>query len=195
MSSPPRRRADAQRSRAAVLDAAVSLLGERPDAGMAAVAAAAGVTRQTVYAHFSSRDDLLTAVVDRVTEKVSEAMDAAAADAGPPPEALLRLLDAAWSVAETYPALIRLGGRPAPPEEDRSRHAPIADRVAGVLRRGRDAGDFDPRPALSWQVAAVIALNHATGDEVRAGRVPAAEATAALRAGLLRLLAPSADGR
>lgn len=194
MSSPQRRRADAERSRTAVLDAAVQLLGERPDTGMAAIATSAGVTRQTVYAHFSSRDDLLTAVVDRMTEKVAEAMDAAGADEGPAPDALLRLLDAAWGAAETYPALVRLDARPAPPEEDRARHQPIADRIARVLRRGRDRGEFDPEPALSWQVAAVIALSHATGEEIRAGRMPAADATAALHSGLLRLLAPDTAG-
>ncbi|MFD0419897.1 TetR/AcrR family transcriptional regulator [Streptomyces sp. NPDC127108] len=189
-----RRRADAQRSRTAVLDAAVQLLGERPDAGMAAVATAAGVTRQTVYAHFSSRDDLLTAVVDHMTERVAAAMDAAGADQGPAPDALLRLLDAAWRAAETYPALARLGARPAPPEEDSARHQPIADRIARVLQRGREAGEFDPAPALSWQVAAVIALSHTTAEEIRTGRVPAADATAALHSGLLRLLARPAAG-
>ncbi|MEL3944107.1 MULTISPECIES: TetR/AcrR family transcriptional regulator [Streptomyces] len=194
MSSPPRRRADAERSRAAVLDAAVQLLGERPDAGMAAVATAAGVTRQTVYAHFSSRDDLLTAVVDRVTERVAEAMDAVRADEGPAPDALVRLLDAARRTAGAYPALVHLGARPAPPEEDRARHRPIADRIARVLRRGRAGGEFDPEPALSWQVAAVIALSHATVEEIRAGRVPADDATAALHSGLLRLLAPDTPG-
>ncbi|MDT0441357.1 TetR/AcrR family transcriptional regulator [Streptomyces johnsoniae] len=193
MNSPPRRRADAERSRTAVLDAAIQLLGERPDAGMAAVAAAAGVTRQTVYAHFPSRDDLLTAVVDHMTERVTREMDAAGAEEGPAPEALLRLLDAAWRVSEEYPALIRLGGRPTPPEEGRSRHEPIADRIARVLQRGRDAGDFDPEPALSWQVAAVIALGHAAGEEIRAGRMPTTAATAALHSGLLRLLAPGAQ--
>ncbi|WP_199844308.1 hypothetical protein [Streptomyces sp. RTd22] len=59
-----------------------------------------------------------------------------------------------------------------------------------MLQRGRDGGEFDLGPALSWQVAAVIALSHATGEEVRAGRVSAADATAALHSGLLRLLAP-----
>lgn len=157
---------------------------------MAAIAAAAGVTRQTVYAHFSSRDDLLAAVANRMAEKVAEEMDAAGADEGPAPEALLRLLDAAWRVSEAYPALARLGGRPVPPEEDRVRHEPIADRVARALQRGRDEGDFDPETALSWQVAAVIALSHAAGEESRAGRMSATDATAALHSGLSRLLAP-----
>ncbi|MGR6999045.1 helix-turn-helix domain-containing protein [Yinghuangia aomiensis] len=53
---PRRRRADAQRSIDAILDAARRLLGDRLDVGMEDIAAAAGVTRQTVYAHFPSRD-------------------------------------------------------------------------------------------------------------------------------------------
>ncbi|NGN64155.1 TetR/AcrR family transcriptional regulator [Streptomyces sp. A7024] len=190
MTPPARRRADAERSRAAVLDAALQLLGERPDAGMAAVAAAAGVTRQTVYAHFPSRNALLAAVVDRMAELVTEAMDAATADEGPAPEALLRLLDAAWHALDAYPALGRLAEHPAPAERDRARHQPIADRIAGVLRRGRENGDFDPTPPVSWQVAAVIALSHAAGEEINAGRMTAAEAVPALRSGVLRLLEP-----
>ncbi|MEU6821038.1 TetR/AcrR family transcriptional regulator [Streptomyces atriruber] len=191
-SAPPRRRADAERSRTAILDAAVRLLGERPDAGMAAVATAAGVTRQTVYAHFSSRDDLLTAVVDHMTDLVTAAMDASDPDEGPAPDALLRLLDAAWHASRAHPALLRLEPRPAPPEKDRARHRPIADRITHVLRRGRDEGSFDPHPPLAWQVSAVIALSHAAGEEVNVGRMSATDATAALHSGLLRLLA--ADG-
>lgn len=153
------------------------------------MANAAGVTRQTVYAHFSSRDDLLAAVIDRMTTTVAQAMDAAGPDEGPAPEALLRVLDAAWRVSTEHPVLTRVTAPPAPPQEDRARHTPIADRIARVLQRGRDEGDFDPSPALSWQVAAVIALSHATGEEIRADRLSAPTALAALRAGLLRLLA------
>jgi AcrR family transcriptional regulator len=60
-----RRRADAERNIAAILDAAVELLGERPDSSMAEIAAAAGVARQTVYAHYDSREALLAAVAER----------------------------------------------------------------------------------------------------------------------------------
>ena len=59
-----RRRSDARRSIDAILAAARTVLGERPDAGMADVAAAAGVTRQTVYAHFASRDALLCEAIE-----------------------------------------------------------------------------------------------------------------------------------
>ena len=47
-----RRRSDAQRSIDAIVSGARTLLGRRPDASMEEVATAAGLTRQTVYAHF-----------------------------------------------------------------------------------------------------------------------------------------------
>ena len=49
-----RQRSDAVRSRTAVVDAAVDLLGRQPGASVEEIATAAGVTRQTVYAHHPS---------------------------------------------------------------------------------------------------------------------------------------------
>ncbi len=59
-------RADARRNREAVLEAAVRLLGDRPDASMQEVAEASGVGRTTVYRHFPNREDLLKALFMRV---------------------------------------------------------------------------------------------------------------------------------
>ena len=41
------------------------------------IARAAGVSRQTVYAHFPSREALLDAVVERATAEVTAALDGA----------------------------------------------------------------------------------------------------------------------
>ncbi|MFE3147376.1 hypothetical protein ACFXJ6_12025 [Streptomyces sp. NPDC059218] len=51
------------------------------------------MTRQSVYAHFRSREQLLLAIVDRITEEIIAAMDAADLHTGPAADALLRLLD------------------------------------------------------------------------------------------------------
>ncbi|GGV12530.1 TetR/AcrR family transcriptional regulator [Streptomyces spectabilis] len=185
---PRRRRADAERSRAAVLDAAVRLLRRRPDAGMAAVAEAAGVTRQTVYAHFSSREDLLAAAVDRITADAVAALDAAALDEGPATQALLRFLDASWSAFEDNAWLLQAPSAAGPAEPDAARHEPVTERLVRLVERGQAAGEFTPGLAPRWLVAMTVALGHAAGDEVAAGRVPGAEAGAALRTTVLRLI-------
>lgn len=59
----PAPRGDAQRNRRRILEAARRLFAESPAASVADVAAAAGLTRTTVYRHFPHRDDLLDALV------------------------------------------------------------------------------------------------------------------------------------
>ncbi|MGV9846557.1 TetR/AcrR family transcriptional regulator [Streptomyces fungicidicus] len=189
--APParRRRADAERSRAAVLDAAVRLLRERPEASLETVARAAGVTRQTVYAHFSSRDELLAAAADRVTSDAVAAMDAAALDEGSAVAALVRFLDASWRAYEANTFLFR--GATARTTESfggRELHEPVMDKLARLLERGIAAGEFATRQDSRWLVAAVVALGHAAGDEVATGRLTATESEAALRISVFRLL-------
>lgn len=189
-----RRRADAERSRAAILDAAVRLLRQRPDAGMEAIATAAGVTRQTVYAHFSSRDELLAATVDRITENAVAAMDAAALDEGPATAALLRFLDASWRSFEDNAPLLQAAPRVTPTESDRRRHEPVTDRLTRLIERGQSSGEFTPGLSPSWLVAMMVALGHAAGEEVGSGRLTSAAAEAALRTTVLRVLgAPGAQ--
>ncbi|MGW0229815.1 TetR/AcrR family transcriptional regulator [Actinopolymorpha singaporensis] len=183
-----RRRADAERSRTAVLDAATKLLGERPDASMDAIAAAAGVTRQTVYAHYPSREVLLAAVVDRISAEALAAIDAVGLDEGPAVDALLRLVEASWQTFERYPLLLRIAPGELDPSADHERHEPVADRLLRLIRRGQRAGEIDRGLRPAWLVTAVIALGHAAGEEVRSGRMSARAATAALRVSLVRLL-------
>lgn len=164
------------------------LLNERPDTGLEAIASAAGVTRQTVYAHFPSREDLLSSVVDEVTEQAVAAMDASGLDDGPAAEALLRALDASRRALERHPGLVQaIGTTAVSAQADRERHAPVADRLRQVIRRGQASGEFDSEMSPDWLVAATIALGHAASDESSTGRMPPELATAALRASLLRL--------
>lgn len=59
------RRADAIRNRERILDAAERLLQQSPPATLADIAAAAGISRSTIYRHFSDRGRLIAAVADR----------------------------------------------------------------------------------------------------------------------------------
>ncbi|WP_419999891.1 TetR/AcrR family transcriptional regulator [Streptomyces boninensis] len=187
-------RADARRSRAAILDAATRILNSEPDAGLEAIATAAGVTRPTVYAHFPSREQLLLAVTERITEESAAVMDAAAASGGSAADSLLRLLDAAAQVAGRYPVLMQLiSAHPVAPAADHDRHSPIADRFRRVIEQGRETGEFDARFPVDWLVAATIGLAHTAAGEQDGGRLSAAAARDALHGSLLRLLGAAAD--
>jgi AcrR family transcriptional regulator len=183
-----RRRADAERSVAAILDAAVRVFNERPAATIEEIARAAGVTRQTVYAHYPSRDALLGAVVDRITGEALAAIDAAAIDDGPPAAALVRLLDESGRTLDAYPLLLHDSVATPRAQESDERHAPIAERFDRLIQRGQRTGDFDRRLSPPWLVAAAIALGHAAAEEVGAKRMTAEEATSALRNSVLRVL-------
>ncbi len=187
-------RADAHRSRAAILDAAARILNEQPEASVETIAAGAGVTRQTVYAHFPSRERLLVAVLGRLTELTAAAMDAAEPDEGPAAEALLRVFDAAARESGRYPFLMqRIGTIPVTASEDHARHAPVADPIERVIRRGQDTGEFDDRIPAGWLVVAAIHLAHAASEERAAGRMTASDADQAFTTSLMRILTPAAD--
>ena len=182
-----RRRSDADRSAAAVLDAAVRVLGQRPAASVEEIAAAAGVSRQTAYAHYPSRQALLAAVLDRITAETVAALDAADLDSGTATEALLRWLDASWQAFDRYPLLLDASITAGEAEESARQHAPIADRFRRLVARGRRTGEFDRTLSPAWLVTATIALGHAAGAEVSAGRMTSAQAHRALRESILRL--------
>jgi AcrR family transcriptional regulator len=183
------RRADAERSIAAILDAALGVLAARPEAGMGEIAAAAGVSRQTVYAHFPSREALLDAVAQRALAESLAAIDVARPGSGPPPEALDRLIGAWWSaVARNARVLQALAGAPGAAGDARDLHAPIVDRLERLVARGQRSGDFDRASTPAWLAAAFLGLVHAAADEVAAGRMDEDAAARALRAAIPRVM-------
>ncbi|MEU8899010.1 TetR/AcrR family transcriptional regulator [Nocardia sp. NPDC048505] len=184
-------RADAQRSRTAILDAAARILNDHPDAAVETIAAAANVTRQTVYAHFPSRELLLRAVVTRLTDLTVAAMDDADPDTGPAADALLRVLAAAARRAAPYPVLLQqFAALPAAPGQDHDQHAEVADRITRVLRRGQRSGEFTDDLPAPWLATVAIQLAHAAADENTGGRMTSAAADHAFTTTLLRVLAP-----
>lgn len=184
-----RQRSDARQSVAAVLDAAIQALAGRPDASMDEIARAAGVSRQTVYAHFPTRDALIDAVTEHASTEFAALFDGLDLDREPPARALTRLLDAGWQTAARYPFLWL---QPAvDPGKDTDRHAPVLDRMLDIVQRGQASGDFDTSVPAHWLLSASLALGRAAEDEVKAGRMTIEQATRAVHQGVLRLLGTS----
>ena len=87
----PRKRADARRNEAALLNAAAAVFVESGvNAPVRDIAAKAGVGIGTIYRHFPARADLIIAVYRHQVEACAEAGPALLAESGTPHRALAR---------------------------------------------------------------------------------------------------------
>jgi TetR/AcrR family transcriptional repressor of mexCD-oprJ operon len=185
-----RRRSEAERNAATILDAAVTLLAERPESSMGAVADAARVSRQTVYAHFSSRRHLLDAAVTRALERAAHRIDSARLDDGHADEALRRVVATSWKIVAEHGALLEAARAELPPDVLRARHAPIRERLIRLVERGQREGRFDRDLTSDWLVAVFFALVHAAAEQ-RLDGADEAGIAAALSRSMLKAFRPA----
>jgi len=190
-----RRRADAERSIAAILDAALACFADRPDANMSEIARAAGVGRVTLYSHFPSRTDLLDAALERAVLEAGTILDAEVRDDDPADHALGALVRTSWRVLDRHRRLFEAAQRGLEPERLRRHHDPALARVEALIRRGQAEGIFRTDLPLAWLVTTFYGLIHAAANDVNAARLDPQAAPRLLEATLLSALAsPTSDG-
>jgi AcrR family transcriptional regulator len=188
-----RRRSDARRSIDAILNAARTVLGERPDASMEDIATAAGVTRQTVYVHFPSRDALIAALLHAAGAETVAAIDAARLDTVPPADALRQFLDIGWQLLRRNPYLLGPALTRNPPGSN-DPHQTGTARLEQIIRRGQRAGDFDRTLPATWLTAAILGLFRTAAEQVAAGRLTTSKAAPMLLDSTLRLCGAAGAG-
>jgi len=173
------RRADAVRNREAIVSAAVQVLTHKPDAGLAEVARASGLTRTTVYAHFATREELLEELAGRALAETVHTLDVAEPDDGPADEALLRVVRASWRQVGSQARLLDMIGSALGPRAAEM-HAPVRERLLKLIKRGRRDGTFRRDVPERWLMTTYFTLVHAAGHEVAVGNATYGEAENAL---------------
>jgi AcrR family transcriptional regulator len=192
--SAPRRRADAQRSIEAILDAALGVIVAEGQVSMSAIAREAGVSRVTLYAHFATAESLVEAVLERAVAEAHAVLDLPDCDGGPA-ETLAALLRASWQILARYRNLYAAASSVLSPARLRAHHQPVLGRIEELIARGRSSGDFRTDLPDSWLVATVYALLHQTAEEVNAGRLALDQAGDVVTATLLSALGARTTAR
>lgn len=141
--NPPTQRADAQRNRARILDAAAAALAADPAASLNAIAKAAGVGAGTLYRHFPAREDLVLALYGHEVERLAGTVDDLLATTAPP--AALRT----WflQLAELVHLKHGLGDAldtAAAREAIDATYAPVLGAIRTMLDAGEETQDFRP---------------------------------------------------
>jgi TetR/AcrR family transcriptional regulator, mexCD-oprJ operon repressor len=178
--TPRRRRADAERSVAAILAAALEALASDPDASMAEIARRAGVVRATIYVHFPTRESLLDAVMEHAVAEVAQATSDAEPQRGEPTEALERVLRATWQELGRFHALLAINTSRLSAKELRRRHLPVTQQLAPLIERGQKKGVFRRDLPVSWHLAVIRAIVHTASSELQSGRIAQAEVEEAM---------------
>jgi AcrR family transcriptional regulator len=135
----PRR--DATLNRAALVEAAQTLLARDPSASIDAIARAAGLSRRAVYGHFTDRDELVRELVSTGAERFNAIAATVDAD-GDVPLALARLTARLWSEAAHVQVAAALALDDAHVEHTAAVLAPLRRRLVDLLRAGQDAGSL-----------------------------------------------------
>ncbi len=189
-SAPKRRRADADRSVAAILDAALEALASDPDSSMSEIARRAGVVRATIYVHFPTRTDLLDAVMEYAVGQVAAATKNAEPQRGEPVDALERVLRATWRQLAQFQGLLALNTARLSAEELHRRHLPVLDQLEPLIKRGQKQGTFRKDLPVAWHLAVIRAIVHTASAESRNGRIRESEAETAMLSTAIAAISP-----
>lgn len=138
MTSPTgqRRRVRATDSKERLFAGAMELLGSRSPESVSVdeIAAAAGVSKGTVYYNFGSKDELVSQILGYGAQKLMSELSHAAA--GPDPyQALKRMLEFAMDFVASYPAFAQLWLKDQLRADaaDESLPTPLHTRVTGLI--------------------------------------------------------------
>jgi AcrR family transcriptional regulator len=124
-----------------ILDVALEVLGQNPEAGMGEIASGAGVVRRTVYGHFPTRTDLVRALAQRAVDEVAAVLTEVNASGGAAEAVWVDFVARLWPLARRYRVLLALR-RGEYGEEIHALLGPVDEILADLVQRGQDREVF-----------------------------------------------------
>ena len=148
-----------------ILDVALEVLGQNPDAAMGDIASAAGVVRRTVYGYFPTRTDLVLTLAQRAVDEIRTVLIDADASDGAADTVWVDFIARLWPLAHRYRVLLALRRGEYGVEIHRLLE-PIDELLADLVRRGQNGDVFGrhlPAEILS-QIAYAAVFSVADSD-------------------------------
>ena len=124
-----------------ILDVALEVLGQNPDASMGDIASAAGVVRRTVYGHFPTRADLVRTLAQRAVNEVAAVLTEVNASDRAAEAVWVDFIARLWPLARRYRVLLALR-RGEYGEEIHALLGPVDEILADLVQRGQDREEF-----------------------------------------------------
>lgn len=124
-----------------ILDVALEVLGENPEAGMGEIAAAAGVVRRTVYGHFPTRAELVATLTERAVTEMTTVLTEVTNAGGEADATWADFIASLWPLVRRYRALLSLR-RGVHGEQIHALLGPLDDGLADLVQRGQESGAF-----------------------------------------------------
>ncbi len=183
---------DTNDTRNRILDVALEVLGQNPDASMGDIASAAGVVRRTVYGHFPTRTDLVRSLTQRAVNEIATVLTEVDASEGAAEVVWVDFIARLWPLTHRYQVLLALR-RGEYGEEIHALLDPVDKTLADLVQRGQDSQVFGrhlPAGILS-QVAFAAVFSIADHDLAHGGL----GARAATMSSLLMLGVPEARAK
>lgn len=181
------KRADARRNRNLIIDAALACIARDSEASMVDVAQAAGVSRATLYGHFSSRKELIEAVFQDVMQRTEEQLAAVDLN-GDPAGALSRLISLSWKLVDQHKQLLAAAEQELKPDRIRTYNDQPMTQLQYLVDRGRREGRFRDDQPVEWQMTCIYAILHEGAAALRTGRLTEEEAVQVVPDTIIRLV-------
>lgn len=180
------RSATRSRTRRAILDAAVDVLGRKSSASMAEIAEAAAAARSTIHRYFPERADLLAALEAYAEEVLAQAALHARPEEGTGAEALLRLCQHYFEHADLV--MVAYGHLSA--AEELTGMDEMDGNLEAIVRRGHADGTIDSGLAPLWVQQLFWSMLYAAWLMAKANQASRHEALSIFLSAFSKILAP-----